>query len=57
MYGSEDPAVALPVLLEYVRAGRLELTSLVGPEFALDEINDAVEASLAGAPGRVLIRP
>ena len=25
MYGSEDPAVALPLLLEHVRAGRLEL--------------------------------
>jgi S-(hydroxymethyl)glutathione dehydrogenase/alcohol dehydrogenase len=57
MYGSEDPAVALPVLLEHVRAGRLELAGLVGPEFSLDEINEAVEASLAGAPGRVLIRP
>jgi Zn-dependent alcohol dehydrogenase len=57
MYGSEDPAVALPVLLEHVRAGRLELTSLVGPEFALDEINEAVEASLAGTPGRVLVTP
>ena len=33
MYGSEDPAVALPVLLEHVRAGRLDLASLVGPSF------------------------
>jgi Zn-dependent alcohol dehydrogenase len=57
MYGSEDPAVALPILLEHVRQGRLELSSLVGPEFALDEINDAVEASLSGTPGRVLIHP
>lgn len=57
MYGSEDPAVALPILLDHVREGRLELGSLVGPEFALDEINEAVEASMAGASGRVLIRP
>jgi S-(hydroxymethyl)glutathione dehydrogenase/alcohol dehydrogenase len=57
MYGSEDPAVALPVLLEHVRDGRLELESLVGPEFALDEIGEAVDASLAGAAGRVLVRP
>jgi S-(hydroxymethyl)glutathione dehydrogenase/alcohol dehydrogenase len=56
MYGSEDPAVALPVLLGHVRAGRLELGGLVGPEFSLDQINEAVEAALAGAPGRVLIR-
>jgi len=57
MYGSEDPAVALPVLLEHVRAGRLELAGLVGPTYPLDEINDAVEASLSGVPGRVLIEP
>jgi S-(hydroxymethyl)glutathione dehydrogenase/alcohol dehydrogenase len=56
MYGSEDPAVALPILLGLVREGRLELGSLVGPEFELDQINDAVEASLSGIPGRVLIR-
>ena len=57
MYGSEDPAVALPVLLEHVRAGRLELGSLVGPSFSLDDVNEAVEASLAGAAGRVLVLP
>jgi S-(hydroxymethyl)glutathione dehydrogenase/alcohol dehydrogenase len=57
MYGSEDPAVALPILIEHLRAGRLELASLVGPEFPLEEIDAAVEAALSGAPGRVLIRP
>ena len=57
MYGSEDPAVALPVLIDHVRAGRLELTSLVGECYSLDDVNDAVAASLAGAPGRVLVTP
>jgi S-(hydroxymethyl)glutathione dehydrogenase/alcohol dehydrogenase len=57
MYGSEDPAVALPVLLEHVRAGRLELAPLVGPSYSLDDVNDAVETSLAGAAGRVLVIP
>jgi S-(hydroxymethyl)glutathione dehydrogenase / alcohol dehydrogenase len=57
MYGSEDPAVALPILLEHVRAGRLDLANMVGPTFALDQVNDAIEASLAGAPGRVLVTP
>jgi S-(hydroxymethyl)glutathione dehydrogenase/alcohol dehydrogenase len=55
MYGSEDPAVALPLLLDHVAAGRLELGSLVGPVYSLDDVNDAVEASLAGAAGRVLV--
>jgi S-(hydroxymethyl)glutathione dehydrogenase / alcohol dehydrogenase len=57
MYGSEDPAVALPVLIDHVRAGRLELASLVGEGYSLDDVNDAVAASLAGAPGRVLVTP
>ena len=57
MYGSEDPAVALPQLLDHVRAGRLLLRDLVGPRFGLDEVNGAVEASLAGSPGRVLVLP
>jgi S-(hydroxymethyl)glutathione dehydrogenase/alcohol dehydrogenase len=56
LYGSEDPAVALPALLEHVRAGRLELASLVGPSFPLERADEAVQASLAGAPGRVLVK-
>jgi S-(hydroxymethyl)glutathione dehydrogenase/alcohol dehydrogenase len=55
IYGSEDPAVALPVLLEHVRKGRLDLRSQLGPSYPLDQVNEAVEASLAGAPGRVLV--
>ncbi len=57
MYGSEDPAVALPILLDHVAAGRLELAPLLGSVHALDDIQAAVDESLAGAPGRVLVRP
>ena len=57
MYGSEDPAVALPALLDHVRAGRLDLASLVGPTYPLDAVDEAVEASLAGSAGRVLVTP
>jgi S-(hydroxymethyl)glutathione dehydrogenase/alcohol dehydrogenase len=57
IYGSEDPAVALPILLEHVRSGRLDLASQLGPSFPLDRINEAVAASLSGVPGRVLVRP
>jgi Zn-dependent alcohol dehydrogenase len=57
MYGSEDPAVTLPLLLDHVSAGRLELASLLGPAFPLDEVNEAVAASLGGVPGRVLVMP
>ncbi len=57
MYGSEDPAAALPVLLDHVRAGRLKLAELLGPAFPLERVNDAFDASLAGSAGRVLVIP
>jgi S-(hydroxymethyl)glutathione dehydrogenase/alcohol dehydrogenase len=57
MYGSEDPAVSLPILLEHARAGRLRLKELLGPTYPLEQVNEAFEASLAGSRGRVLIRP
>jgi S-(hydroxymethyl)glutathione dehydrogenase/alcohol dehydrogenase len=57
LYGSEDPARALPALLEHVRAGRLELASLIGPSFPLERVNEAIAASLGGSAGRVLVTP
>jgi Zn-dependent alcohol dehydrogenase len=55
MYGSEDPAVALPVLMDYAKRGQLDLTA--GPHFPLEAINAAVAASMAGAANRVLVLP
>ncbi len=57
MYGSEDPAVALPLLLAHVRSGGLDLASMLGPTYPLDAAEEAVQASLGGAPGRVLVLP
>jgi S-(hydroxymethyl)glutathione dehydrogenase/alcohol dehydrogenase len=57
MYGSEDPRRALPILLEHVRSGALQLAPMLGPRFSLDDVNDAIEASLAGSPGRVVVTP
>jgi S-(hydroxymethyl)glutathione dehydrogenase/alcohol dehydrogenase len=57
MYGSEDPAIALPILLEYVAEGLLDLASLVGPTYPLDAVNEAIRGSIAGSPGRVLVAP
>jgi S-(hydroxymethyl)glutathione dehydrogenase / alcohol dehydrogenase len=57
MYGSEDPAVAFPVLLAHVRAGRLKLRELLGPSYPLEQVNEAFEAALSGSPGRVLVIP
>jgi hypothetical protein len=49
--------VALPALLDRVRAGRLDLASSLGAAFSLDDVNAAVETSLAGEAGRVLVIP
>jgi S-(hydroxymethyl)glutathione dehydrogenase/alcohol dehydrogenase len=55
VYGSEDPAIALPGLLEDVRRGRIELRALVGPTFPLAQAARAFDASLQGSAGRVLV--
>ena len=55
LYGSEDPARSLPIMLEHVRAGRLDLRSQLGPIYPLEQIDNAVEASLGGSPGRVVV--
>ena len=57
MYGSEDPAVALPILLDHVREGRLKLSELLGPAYPLEQVNEAFDAALAGSSGRVLVVP
>jgi Zn-dependent alcohol dehydrogenase len=55
LYGSEDPAAALPALLEHVRAGRLDLAGALGPAFPLERADEAVRAALEGVGGRVLV--
>jgi S-(hydroxymethyl)glutathione dehydrogenase/alcohol dehydrogenase len=57
IYGSTDPARLLPDLLEWVRSGDVQLAPLLGESFPLERIGDAVEASLSGVPGRVLVVP
>lgn len=57
VYGSEDPAVALPMLLEDVREGRLELRSMLGERFPLEAADEAFRVSAAGSPGRVIVHP
>jgi len=44
-------------MLEHVQAGRLELAGSLGPSFPLDRVDDAVNASLAGEAGRVIVVP
>lgn len=55
IYGSDDPARSLPTLLELVGSGQVVLGPMVGPTFALEDVNDGIAATLAGEPRRVLI--
>ncbi|MEV5005226.1 Zn-dependent alcohol dehydrogenase [Streptomyces sp. NPDC093064] len=55
VYGNSDPARDLPVLAEHVRAGRLDLTTLVTDRISLDDIPAAFENMLAGKGGRALV--
>ena len=57
LYGSEDPAVALPILLDHVREGRLVLAPLLGTTYPLEGVDAAVAESLRGQGGRVMLLP
>ncbi|MFF0746278.1 Zn-dependent alcohol dehydrogenase [Streptomyces sp. NPDC004111] len=55
VYGNSDPARDLPVLAEHIRAGRLDLASMVTEHIALDGIPAAFDNMLAGKGGRALV--
>ena len=51
VYGSGDPAAALPALLERRGRGPPRSAPLVGASFPLERTDEAIRAALAGAPG------
>ncbi|WP_433548377.1 Zn-dependent alcohol dehydrogenase [Streptomyces sp. CA-294286] len=55
VYGNSDPARDLPVLAEHVRAGRLDLASMVTERITLDGIPAAFANMLAGKGGRAMV--
>ena len=55
MYGSTDPSVDVPRLLEYYRAGRLDLSGLVTDHIALPEVDAAFDRMRTGTGARTLI--
>ncbi|MFE2042770.1 Zn-dependent alcohol dehydrogenase [Streptomyces sp. NPDC059477] len=55
VYGNSDPVRDLPVLADHVRAGRLDLASLVTARIGLDGIPAAFENMVAGKGGRALV--
>ncbi len=55
MYGASDPARDVPLLLELVRAGRLDLRALVSARIGLDSVATAFADLEAGRGARSLI--
>jgi S-(hydroxymethyl)glutathione dehydrogenase/alcohol dehydrogenase len=55
IYGSGEPKAMTEHLLAYLTDGRLQLGSMIGERFPLDEINDAVDSALRGEGGRALV--
>ncbi len=53
--GDAAPHVDIPRLIRLNLAGRLSFAGMVTHEFALDDINAAIDAVRSGAAGRVLI--
>ena len=57
LYGSANPLADLPRLFDLYLAGRLPLDALVGPQYPLEEINEAYAALAGGAVGRAVVVP
>lgn len=55
LYGSSNTVLQIPRLLELHRVGRLRLDRLLGPEYRLEDINEAYARLPAESVGRGLI--
>lgn len=56
LMGGCRPGVDLPRLMELYLNGDLELDALIARTFPLEEVDDAFEAMLRGAPGKCVVR-
>ncbi len=56
LYGSANPPVDIPRILDAYLAGRLPLDDLVGEHYALRDINAAFDDLVSGSGGRGVIR-
>ena len=55
VYGGSDPARDFPRMVELASRGRLDLARLVTRRIELDDVNDALDAMVAGEVARSLI--
>jgi S-(hydroxymethyl)glutathione dehydrogenase/alcohol dehydrogenase len=56
IYGSCDPWVDFPRLLNLYVAGKLKLDELVSREYPLEQVNEAFRALEAGEVARSIVR-
>ena len=54
-YGSARPTVDMPTMIDLYQTGKLDLDSLIGKIYSLDQINDAYADLEAGSLGRGVI--
>jgi S-(hydroxymethyl)glutathione dehydrogenase/alcohol dehydrogenase len=54
--GSAKPQIDIPRIIKLVNAGRLSFDGVITDEFALDDINPALDLARSGKAGRVLLR-
>jgi Zn-dependent alcohol dehydrogenase len=57
LYGSANPLLDVPKLLELYRAGRLPIDQLIGERYPLAAINDAFADLVGGSVGRGIVIP
>lgn len=55
IYGNSDPERDIPVLVDHLRAGRLDLAGAVTDRIALDGVPDAFERMRRGEGGRSIV--
>jgi S-(hydroxymethyl)glutathione dehydrogenase / alcohol dehydrogenase len=55
IYGSGEPKAMTERLLAYLADGQLQLGSMLGERFSLEDVNAAVDSALEGEGGRALV--
>jgi S-(hydroxymethyl)glutathione dehydrogenase/alcohol dehydrogenase len=55
MYGSTDPAVDIPFLIDRYRDGSLDLRAMISQEIGLDDVGGAFDRLAAGSGARSVV--
>jgi len=55
VYGSTDPARDVPLMVDHIRSGALDLAALVGRRIGLEQVESALADMVAGRGARALV--